>query len=324
MKSNNEIVEILSSSHKKYLSSIEKARESFTDPILTADDVYVMKVIAKEHDEYPIISGVDFWDELVGPFRRGNLYVLAGFAGCGKSTMALQLAWNVARQGRNVLFYCLELVPTEVLEMLVGHIRSNAEPTEEDYVYACTLAHKSGFRFFDSTVYRKWDEHLKIIAAGTRKHNIEMVVIDNFHYLTRVDRDATGVEGVVSQRLKGLSQELNIPVMLIHHLRKPDSDGLEPEPTVHALRGSSALLNDASAVVLLHHPLVSSDTESDGERQQVGKLRYGKARWGKGGSKFVRLIGHKRMYESASSMDYARETKGSKRVSFNRKGGANE
>jgi replicative DNA helicase len=119
-----------------------------------------------------------------------------------------------------------------------------------------------------------------------------------------VERNVTEVEGVVSQRLKGLAQELNIPILLIHHLRKPDSDGMEPEPTVHALRGSSALLNDASAVVLLHHPLVSSDGEDDGERQTVGKLRYGKARWGKPGTKFVRLIGWKRRYEGAMASEY--------------------
>jgi replicative DNA helicase len=306
MKSRAEIVGILTSSHRKYLASIESARKGFVLPILTADDVLEMRVLSKRFDENPIISGVPFWDGLVGSFRRGNLYVLAGYAGTGKTTLAVQLSWAIAKQNRAVWFYCLELTPIEVMEVLAGHIVEDVNPTDEQYVLANTLAHKSGFRFFDSTVYRTWEEHLSIITKTVKTHAIEMVVIDNFHYLTRVQRNATETEGVASQRLKGLAQECNIPVLLLHHLRKPDSDSGEPDPTMHALRGASALLNDASAVVLLHHPLCDTGNAEEGERQQVGKLRYAKARWGKSGTRFVELIGHKRQYIEATHDRYKR------------------
>lgn len=303
MSTREDAIRTLESAHKQYLASIDRVRKKYTDAVMTADDVWEQKLLSKENDEHPISSGVDFWDELAGPFRRGNLYVLAGFAGSGKSTLAVQLAWSIAQQGKKVWFYCLELTPVECLELLTGHVRQNAEPTDEDYAAVACMAQKSGFRFLDSTVHRTWKDHLEIIIQGVRKHGIEMVVIDNFHYLTRVDRNVVEVEGVVSQRLKGLSQELNIPILCLHHLRKPDGDGTEPEPSVHTLRGNSALLNDTSSVVLLHRPLITDD-ESEGDRQSVGKLRYGKARWGQGGTRYVRMIGFRRIFEKASSMDY--------------------
>ena len=304
MRSRAEIINLLSRNHAQFLKVLGQAREKFVAPIMTADDVWEIKLLESKYNEKPILSGVSFWDDLVGPFRRGNLYVLAGYAGTGKTTLAAQIAWAIAQQKRNVWFYCLELTPVEVLEVLVGHISGNSEPTEEQYVLACTMAQQSGFRFFDSTVYRRWDEHLPVIARTVKEHNVEMVVIDNFHYLTRADKNTLEVEGVASQRLKGLSQECNVPILLLHHLRKPESDSSEPDPTVHALRGTSALLNDASAVVLLHHPLADSGDPGGGDRQSVGKLRYAKARWGRGGAEYVRLIGHRRLYEKASESDY--------------------
>lgn len=273
---------------------------------MTADDVFERRELAKESSENPLKTDLLFWDGLVGPFRRGNLYVLAGYAGVGKTTLAMQLAWAIARQKRKVWFYCLELTPIEVLEVLAGHICADTDLTEENIVLAVCEVMKSGFRFFDSTQMRPWEVHLEIITKAVKEEGIEFVVIDNFHYLTRVTKNQFETEGVVSQRLKGLSQVCNIPILLIHHLRKPESDSSEPEPTIHTMRGTSALLNDASAAVLLHHPLSPEGTE-DGARKAVGKLIYGKARWGQGGTRYVRLIGWKRLYESATSDDYGKK-----------------
>lgn len=314
MKTRAEIERVFSSNHKRYLLNLEKIKESIVTTELTTDDVWEMKLLEDQYDESPIRTGASFWDELVGSLRKGNLYVLAGYPGAGKTTLAAQLAWGVAKQGKKVWFYCLELKPTEVLEVLVGHIRGNAQPTEEDYAVGCTLAQNSGFMFFDSRNYKRWEDHLENIVQGIKKSHYELIVIDNFHFLTRVSKNGFEVEGVVSQRLKVLSQECNVPILLIHHLRKPDGDGQEAEPSVHALRGSSALLNDASAVVLLHHPIMDSEGEAEGERHPVGKLRYAKARWGKGGTRYVQLVGVERRYEQAYSEQYIGPRRGGRRL----------
>src|SRR5512139_3645555 len=200
MKTRAEIVSILSRAHRQYLKELDRAKELLVDPIMTADDAWERKLLAERHDVNPIQSGIAFWDDLVGPFRRGNLYVLAGYAGVGKTTLATQLSWATARQDRKVWFYCLELTPEEVLEVLVGHLVEDAEPHGDRYAPACAEIQKSGFRFLDSTTYRKWNEHLEIIPRAVRQHGIEMLVIDNFHYLTRTDKNTLEVEGVVSQR----------------------------------------------------------------------------------------------------------------------------
>jgi len=308
IKTRAEQIALLSRGHKNFLAGLEKIREKYVSTLLTYDEAWEMKIEADRNDEEPIVTDIEFWDDLIGPMRRGNLYVLCGYAGVGKTTLAIQIAWAVAKQKRNVWLYCLEMTAPEVLEIVAGHITKNAEPTEKEYALASTEAAGSGFRLFDSALkYAKWDEHLRNIVTETKKNNIEFLVIDNFHYLTRVDRNSLEIEGVVSQRLKSLSQELNIPILLLHHLKKPEGiiNQLEPEPTVHAMRGATALLNDASFVVILHHPLAKSTTpDYEGTRQSVGKLTAGKARWGRGGVRYVRLFGSERTYYPANMSEY--------------------
>jgi len=308
MRTRSEQIALLSRGHKKFLVGLEKIREKFVSSLLSYDEVWEMKMEADKNDERPILTGIEFWDDLVGPLRRGNLYVLCGYAGVGKTTLSVQIAWAIAEKKRNVWLYCLEMTAPEVLEILVGHITKNAEPREKEYALASAQAAESGFRLFDSSMrFRKWDEHLQNIVIETKKNNIEFLVIDNFHYLTRVEKNPFEVEGIVSQRLKSLSQELNIPILLLHHLKKPEGvvNQLEPEPTVHAMRGATALLNDASTVLILHHPLAKSSTpDYEGARQSVGKLTNAKARWGRGGAAYVRLFGSERTYYPATMTEY--------------------
>lgn len=301
MTTRNEVETFLSAQHRKYLREIQKARQLNRSWVLAADDVLEQKLLADKYDEHPISTGISWWDELVGPFRRGDLYLLAGYAGSGKTTLAMQIAWAIS-QFRKVWFYCLELRPHQVFEFSVGHIVQNAEPTPEEVLLANTKIHHSGLRFFDSREHQSWREHLEIIPREVEREGFELVVIDNFHYLTRTDKNVYEVEGVVSQRLKGLAMECNIPILLLHHLRKNESDGNEPDPTMHSIRGAGALVNDASGVVILHHPLALDSEEED--RHSVGKLKLVKNRWGRGGKRYVRQIGHRRLYEQASVLDY--------------------
>ena len=308
MTSRGELENFLSSQHRRFLREIQRARTANKRYTLTADDVLEMKFLADKYEENPLSTGIAFWDELVGPLRRGDVYLLCGYAGTGKSTLAVQVGWAIAQQKRKVWFYCLELRPHQSFEMVAGHIVGNAEPTREDIILANTKLFHSGLRFYDSRDHETWQKHLEIIPKEVEEEAYELIIIDNFHYLTRVERNVYEVEGVVSQRLKALAMSMNIPVIVLHHLRKAEGDHGEPDPTMHSIRGAGALVNDASGVLILHHPLSGEDEDS--ERHVVGKLRLVKNRWGKGGKRCVRLDGAKRLYSAAAWDEYPHKNNG--------------
>lgn len=282
----------------------------WVSPALRAEEVYEKILLRRASGVKEIVTGLSWWDDFAGPFRRGNTYVLCGYAGVGKTTLAIQLAWSIALSGRKVWFYCLELSASEVFEVLAGHICGNAKPTEDQLCAAYSEVQDTGFRFYEPSSYKTWENRLEEITVTTRKEELDVVFIDNLGYLTRTLRGTFEVEGVVSSRIKSLSQELEIPIVTLHHLRKPDSDGVEPEPNGHAIRGSSAIIADSSDAYVLHHPLNEFDSGNYQTRSPVGYILSTKPRWGRGGARFVRLDGDRRLYSEAAREEYPKQRKG--------------
>jgi replicative DNA helicase len=298
----------------EYSDAVREWRARRTSPALTAEDVYEKIVIARERGGRSFSSGLWWWDEVAGRFRRGNTYVLAGYPGVGKTTLALNLGWAMSIGGLRVWYYGIELLSEETFEILAGLVVGKANLDAADEVTAYATIQGSRFRFFEPNRAMTWSEHLAVIERTARAERFDLVIIDNFSFLVRVGRNKLESEEEASGRLKGLAQELSIPILVLHHLRKPESDQVEPEPTQHSVRGSGAICADASDVFVLHHPLMTESEEAT--RSPVGFLMCGKPRWGKGGKRYVRLEGDKRLYSPATWDEYPRKKNGGGRRKF--------
>lgn len=296
--------------YRQYLWYLKKFRSEITSPALTAERVYEKILLKRQRNIKPIPTGIDWWDEFAGPLRRGNTYVIAGYPGAGKTTLALNLAWSMAKAGQKVWYYCMELASEETFEVLAGHIRKKAVINEQDETLAYSQIQGTGFCFYEPSGYMVWDKRLEEICDTVRKENVEVVFIDNLGFLVRTLKNSYETEQLASARIKGLSQELEIPIVVIHHLRKPESDHAEPEPNAHTMKGSGAILADASDAFILHHPLDETGTQS---RHAVGYLLSGKPRWGMGGKRYVRLDGATRTYYPAAVIEYQKKNHGRKR-----------
>jgi len=271
--------------------------------VLDAERVYEQYLIHKSQEGKGITSGISWWDNLVGPFRPSNLYILAGYAGIGKSTLAAQVAWEIAKKGRIVWYYCLEMSVLEVFKLVTEHILGKREPTDEDYLKVYCTIQDTGFRFFDPSVASvKAGDQFDFISEAVRENGVEFLIIDNFNYLARTDRNSNEFEGVMSKRAKQISVECKIPVMMLHHPRKPD--GEEKEPDNHSMKGSSSIVNDASAVIVVHRKPTHGTEPGDEDREGVGVLKVTKSRWKKGGRDNIFYDTGRATFRQATEFDY--------------------
>jgi replicative DNA helicase len=308
-----ELDNFLSGQHRKYVEEIRKARESTKSYALTAEYVWQKILFRREKGERGISSGVQWWDEWAGPFRRANVYCFAGYQGTGKTTLAINLTWPMAKRGIRVWNYCLELTSDETFEVVAGVVLRKAVIMPDDEVLAYAQIEPSGYLFFEPERDLNWEQHIDIIQKTVRAEEIDVVVIDNFSFLTSVAKNSYETERVAAKALKGLAQELEIPIIVIAHLRKPDRDDTEPKPTAHSVLGSGAITQIASDVFILHHPLIDSETNS---RQEVGYILSGKPRWTMGGKRYVRFDGSRRNYGAATAGEYPRTEKRARRNDF--------
>lgn len=271
---------------------------------LTAEEAYQIVCDEKASGKARIPT-IPIWDARFGSLRPGNLYVIAGYPGVGKTSLALNMAWAIAQHDK-VWFCCLEMETGEVLSMMAPIAAQEESVENEDALLATAYAkiQPTGMRFSRIPGSRDWKAMFKAIMRTTEMEKFKVLFIDNFMYLTRATKDVLAVEGIVSMGLKQEAQRLGIPIVLLHHLRKPADDGLEPEPGAHAMRGSGALHADASVVAILHHPLTKGEGERYATRDEVGYLAAGKNRWGGGGKGYVRLDGTRHIYTESYSGAY--------------------
>ncbi len=288
---------------RDYLRMLDGIREKFPKA-LTAEYVYEKIALQKQRGIKAIPTGIDWWDEWAGPFRRANLYCFAGYQGTGKTSFLVNLTWPMAQRGVRIWNVCMELTAEETFEVVAEHVLGKTGLDEGDLTTAYATIQPTGYRFFEPERDKGWKETLEIICDTVLRDKIDVVIIDNFSYLTTSGRDSYEVERMVAKALKGLSQELEIPILVIAHLRKPDRDDTEPEPTAHSVLGSGAITQVASDTFILHHPLTGNEEQS---RHPVGYVLSGKPRWTMGGKRYVHYAGFRRSFTPSTVADYKRQ-----------------
>jgi replicative DNA helicase len=229
-------------------------------------------------------TGFDLLDEaLGGGMRRGDLVLLAGAQGLGKTTFALQMARGAARAGRHVVYFCFEHDPASLLQRLltmeagevagpdspgVEGIRSVVEGRSGDHgSLADRLRSRLGGDEGLSALAGYADRlHLHRSTGTTTSLSVITDVVEDLwnrtgapplvfiDYLQKikvpgVPSEADRVTEVV-ERLKDLALQAEVPVVAI---AASDKEGLDVGHRMRArdLRGSTALAYEADVLLVL-------------------------------------------------------------------------
>lgn len=222
---------------------------------------------------------------LTGGFRAGDLVLLGGPQGLGKTTLALQMARNVALSGRPVVLFSYEHDQESLLTRLVAleagftglerpvdlqGIREAFEGTSGGTTLADRLAGTTGGVEALQAV-AKYADLLSLHRSSGRDTDLEaivtvvdevarrtgsrpLVVVDYLQKVSVPGRPADEEERttLVAEGLKDLALDHEIPIVAIV---AADKEGLAAghRMRVSHLRGSTALAYEADTVLLLNN-----------------------------------------------------------------------
>lgn len=202
-------------------------------------------------------TGFPSLDRLIGGFEKGELITLGGYSGGGKTTLALNIATQIAQAGGNVLYFSLEMTKVEMHKRLVCsslHISDFSKITQEEF-YAVVEKSKSlenelPLEFIDDADITV--EKISAICAG--KKDLSLIIIDHLHILRSEKRfkDQLALLTYLSRKVKIIAQELNIPILLLSQLNRSNAGRDVKSPILSDLRGSGSIEQDSNLVMFVY------------------------------------------------------------------------
>ena len=237
-----------------------------------------------------IPTGFTDLDNKLAGMQPANLLILAARPGLGKTTLALNIALNVAlKEKLPVGFFSLEMSKEELVDrLLVAHADIDAwrlktgKLSDEDYA---RLTEAMG-ELSDAPLFIDDTPGISVVEMRTKarklkvEKGLELVVVDYLQLADAGRRFDSRVQEVsfVSQGLKNLARELKIPVLALSQLSRAVEQRGRKKPQLSDLRESGSIEQDADVVMFLYMEDDSEDLLDENKR--IVKLSIAKHRNG--------------------------------------------
>lgn len=183
-------------------------------------------------------------DRLV--FRPGELTVIAGINGHGKSQAVGFMAGAAMRDGYRVCVASLEFRVKVWLQRLCRQMAANASPTASFAKHIVQWLGAGRLWAFDAQGTADWKRMIEVFRYARRRYAIDLFVIDNLTGLGIGEEDYQG-QKAVTLALSNFARDENCHVWLVHHIRKGNSENDQPDKM--DIKGSGAITDLASTVL---------------------------------------------------------------------------
>lgn len=238
-------------------------------------------------------TGLSMLDTKITGLNKSDLILLAARPGMGKTSMALNMALNVAKGTETtVAVFSLEMSKEQLVmrllsaEALVENNRLRTgdlrETDWEKIADAATVLNRMDIRIDDNPLLSVADMNAKC----RRLENLGLVVIDYLQLMTSAGGKGYGGENRqqvvsdISRTLKIMAKELNVPVLCLSQLSRANEKRDDKRPMLSDLRESGAIEQDADIVLFLYRDDYYNE---DSEKRNIAECIVAKNRHGETG-----------------------------------------
>lgn len=219
-----------------------------------------------------VSTGLSKLDEKTGGLRGGQLIVLAGRPGMGKSALATTMARLMATAGTSVLFYTIEMDAASIASRAVADSSFEDANVHYSSIDRGTLSIRQAEAAVEAGRSLKqlpWEfvqqagMTVTQFAARVRKHKIRLerqgqklgvVFVDHMQLVAAAQKYAgQRVNEIteISGSLKQLAKDLDIPVVALAQLNRRVEEREDKRPVLSDLRDSGSIEQDADTVIFV-------------------------------------------------------------------------
>ena len=209
-------------------------------------------------------TGLHDLDRKINGLNKSDLLLIAARPGMGKTSLALNIALNVAKSTeKTVAFFSLEMSREQLATRLLSNesFVDNQKLTtgkldEEDWgklSLASSALSQTDIRVDDNPAITVAEMNAKC----RRLDNLGLVVIDYLQLMTaaapgKTSENRVTVVSDISRALKIMAKELNVPVICLSQLSRANESRTDKRPMLSDLRESGAIEQDADSVMFIY------------------------------------------------------------------------
>ena len=214
-----------------------------------------------------IATGFPDLDKMTSGLHGGEMVVIAARPSMGKTSLAMNIAEHVAVDLKlPVGVFSLEMTSESlVLRMLCSRSRVNLRNVREGFLAERDFPKLTGAAGILASAPLFIDDSgglsiLQLRAKARRlyqQHDIKLFVIDYLQLLHSTSRRAENRQqeiADISNGIKALAKELNVPVIVLSQLNRELEREKNRKPRMSDLRESGAIEQDADLIGLLYKP----------------------------------------------------------------------
>jgi len=212
-----------------------------------------------------IHTGFTELDILTDGFDNGDLILIAARPSMGKTAFALSMAKQLAMSGVPTAFFSIEMVRDQIMNRLFSQLtkidslkfrRGNFNQIEKNKIIEIIDYCKNLPLWIDDSASLGINDIRVKAKELVKKNGVKAVFLDYIGIMkTTKEQNREREMSVLSQGLKQLSKELNIPIIVLSQLsRNVEHRGKDKIPILADLRDSGSLEQDADQVYFIHRP----------------------------------------------------------------------
>jgi replicative DNA helicase len=231
-------------------------------------------------------TGFSDLDRAIIGLNKTDLILLAARPGMGKTSFALNIAENVAKNGYKVGFFSLEMSKEQLTNRIISStagisgrkVRTGQFSKEEweQFTELCEKLSALGL-YIDDTANITVPE---MKARLRRLGGLDLVIIDYLQLVSCARSNPNRVQEIstITRHLKIMAKELEIPVICLSQLSRASEHRSEHRPILSDLRDSGSIEQDADVVMFLYREGYYSKDDPDVSNESeciISKNRHG-------------------------------------------------
>lgn len=244
------------------------------------------RLYSEEKRKNRLSTGYSHLDNITHGIAPCRYWIIAARTGMGKTSFAMNIIENISiKQNKRALIFSLEMTFDDVMNRMISSltsiplqklIESDLQNHEQIKVNECINELQKKGIFVD-------ESSSDIISIRNRariavkQYQIDVIVIDYLQIIHGLNRETKQLEiAEISQILRELSKELNVPVICLSQLSRKVEQRNSLVPILSDLRDSGCIEQDADVVLLLNRPDYYNPNNRPNEMDLiVAKNRFG-------------------------------------------------